>query len=149
MAAIRGRTEKARLLIDAGAQVNQRKEIDAQETPLMESAFVGRPEIVQLLLDNGADPMMRDTINNRTPREIAQNVVDGPDPSVFHALKGFGAVDFGLAFDYDDMGLPPVQLARLRHLMAHFDVAKTYVSNMQKLAVSGDHAEVIRILTNC
>src|SRR5262245_44587637 len=42
MAAARGHVEKARLLLDAGAEVDQRKEIDAGETPLMEAAYFGR-----------------------------------------------------------------------------------------------------------
>lgn len=67
MAAARGHVKKARLLLDAGADVNRRKKIDASETPLMEAAFTGEPSAVVLLLDHGADPLMRDTINNRTP----------------------------------------------------------------------------------
>jgi len=74
-------------LIDAGADVNRRKEIDASETPLMEAAFTGQPSTVRRLLAHGADPSMRDTINKRTPLEIAEAAAKGPDPDVVNYLR--------------------------------------------------------------
>lgn len=146
MAAARGRAEKAQLLIDAGANVNQRKEIDAEETPLMEAAFTGQAETVQLLLDNGADASMRDTIQKRTPLGIAQYAAAGPDPDVYRFLK-----EENIQIDgdevFDDMDLPPDQLAMMKRIMANLDMAESYIQNSKEIAESGNHAEVIRILT--
>jgi uncharacterized protein len=53
-----GFTEIARLLIDAGAEVNW---IDREGvTPLILAALKGHPEITQLLLDHGADKTVVD-----------------------------------------------------------------------------------------
>ena len=43
-------SRKARLLIEAGAEVDWRKNIDGEETPLMEAGWLGRAELVRLLL---------------------------------------------------------------------------------------------------
>jgi ankyrin repeat protein len=51
----------ARLLLDAGAPVNARQGAgDLGFTPLMEAAFNGQTEMVDLLLERGADTTMRD-----------------------------------------------------------------------------------------
>lgn len=145
MAAARGQVEKARLLIDAGADVNRRTEIDASETPLMEAAFTGQPSTVRLLLEHGADPAMRDTINNRTPLEIAQNAAKGPDPDVVNYLKAENIqIDVGEL--YGDMDLPADQLEMMKQAMEDVDMTQTYVDNANELVKTGNHAEVIRIL---
>ena len=146
MAAARGDVAKAKLLIDAGAQVNQRTKIDAEETPLMEAAFLGQPETVQLLLDHGADASMRDVIHNRTPLEIAQAAADGPDPNVYNFLK-----EENIQIDVDELfaetDLTPEQLAMLKQSLDDLDMAENYVQNSKEIAATGNHAEVIRILT--
>ena len=146
MAAARGHAEKAKLLIAAGSDVNQRKDIDAHETPLLEAAFMGQPETVKLLLENGADASLRDVINNRTPLETAKYAAAGPDPEVYKLLKQENMqIDTGDIFD--DMDLPPDQLKMLKEEMGKVDMAESYLQNSPEIAESGNHAEVIRILT--
>lgn len=146
MAAVRGYVEKARLLIQAGADVNRRKEIDASETPLMEAAFTGQPSTLLLLLEHGADPSMRDTINNRTPLEIAQDVVKGPDPNVVDYLRGEN-IQIDVDELFGDMDLPAEQLEMMKQAMKDVDMTQSYIDNSNELVKKGHHAEVIRILT--
>src|SRR4051794_2661725 len=87
MAAASGQVDKARLLIEAGARVNQQTEIDGGDTPLMEAARSGHARMVQLLLDHGADPSIRNWISERTALEEAAYVASGPDPDVYRYLK--------------------------------------------------------------
>ena len=146
MAAARGHAEKAQLLIDAGANVNQRTEIDGEETPLMEAAFSGQAETVQVLLGNGADASMRDSIQNRTPLEISQYAAAGPDPGVSKFLK-----EENIQIDVDElfgnMDLPPDQLAMMKQHLENVDMAENYIQNSKSIVELGNHAKVIRILT--
>jgi ankyrin repeat protein len=146
MAAARGHAEKAKLLIGAGADVNQRKDIDAHETPLLEAAFMGQPETVKLLLDCGADPSLRDKISNRTPLEIAKYAATGPDPDVYKILKKEN-IQIDTEDIFDDMDLPSDLLEMLREEVGKVDMAESYFQNSTEIAESGNHAEVIRILT--
>jgi ankyrin repeat protein len=146
MAAARGHAEKAKLLIAAGADVNQRKDIDAHETPLLEAAFMGQPETVKLLLDSGANASLRDIINNRTPLETAKYVAAGPDPEVYKLLKKEN-MQIDTEDIFDDMDLPSDQLKILREEVSKVDMAESYFQNSTEIVESGNHAEVIRILT--
>jgi hypothetical protein len=67
-AALFGKTEAARLLIDAGADLNLQN--NDGSTPLHTAAFFCRPDIVKLLLDKGADK----TIKNKYGNTALQNV---------------------------------------------------------------------------
>ena len=64
------RTDIAELLIEAGANVNAASE--KQVTPLHEAVRVGYPEMVKLLLNNGADAQAVDH-TGRTPLEYASD----------------------------------------------------------------------------
>ena len=145
MAAARGHVAKCRLLIDAGADVNRRKEIDASETPLMEAAFCGQPETTRLLVDSGADPTMRDTIHDRTPLEIARDAANGPDPEVVEFLKKEN-IQIDVDDMFADMDLPKEQLEQMKSMMGNIDMTQNYLDNSTELAESGDHASVIQIL---
>lgn len=145
MAAARGHVKKCRLLIDAGADVNKRKEIDASETPLMEAAFSGQPETTKLLLEFGADPFMRDTINNRTPIEIAKDAANGPDPEVVEFLEKEN-IQIDVDDMFADMDLPEDQLEQMKSMMGNIDMAQSYIDNSTNLAETGDHATVVEIL---
>lgn len=146
MAAARGYAEKARLLIGAGAEVNRRTEIDASETPLMEAASMGHPEVVRLLLEHGADPTMRDTVHGRTPLASATYMSKGPDPDVVAYLKRENIrIDVDQLFG--NMDLPPEQLEVIKNAVKETDLAENYINNATELARTGNHAEVIRILT--
>ncbi len=145
MAAARGHEVKCRLLINAGADVNRRKEIDASETPLMEAAFTGQPETTRLLLEFGADPNMRDTINNRTPIEIARDAANGANPEVVKFLK-----KENIQVDVDDMfaerDLPQDQLEQINSMVGNIDMTQNYIDNSTEMAKTGDPAAVIEIL---
>lgn len=145
MAAARGHVKKCRLLIDAGADVNRRTEIDASETPLMEAAFSGQPETTKVLLEFGADPSMRDTINNRTPIEIAKDAANGPDPEVVEFLKKEN-IQIDVDDMFADMDLPEDQLEQIKSMMGNIDMAQSYIDNSTNLAETGDHAAVVEIL---
>ena len=145
MAAARGHVKKCRLLIDAGADVNKRKEIDASETPLMEAAFTGQPETTILLLESGADPTMRDAINNRTPIEIAKSAASGPDPEVVEFLKKEN-IQIDVDEMFADMDLPKEQLEQMKSMVGEIDMTQHYIDNSTELAKTGDHAAVIQIL---
>jgi len=145
MAAAWGRVEKARLLIDAGADVNRRTEIDAGETPLMEAAHGGHPETVRLLLERGADPTLRDMIHDRTPAQIAEYVAKGADPAVLEFLK---TVDFSVGHEplLEGVDLPPDRLETLRVELKNLDMVEAYREAADRTARDGDHAGVIRVL---
>ena len=65
-AALFGKTEAARILIDAGADLNMTN--NDGSTALLTSAFFCRPEIVKMLLDKGADKTIRNKYGS-TPYE--------------------------------------------------------------------------------
>ena len=146
MAANRGHVEKARLLIDAGADVNCRTEIDALETPLMEAASRGQPGTARLLLEHGADPSMRDTMNNRTPLEIARYAARGPDPDVVKLLKEEN-IQIDADEVLDDVDLPTDQLERVKQHIEEVDMTQSYIDACNECVEAGNHAEVIRMLT--
>lgn len=146
MAAARGHVKKARLLMESGADVNRRIEIDGEETPLMEAAHSGHPSTVRLLLDHGADPTMRDTMNERTPLEIAENISQGPDPGVIAVLRSEN-IQIDLDDMFGDMDLEPDQLEVIKQSMKDFDMTQNYIDNSNEIVRRGNHAEVIRILT--
>ena len=111
----------------------------------MEAAFCGQPETTKLLLDAGADPAMRDTIQNRTPIEIARDAANGPNPIVVEFLK-----EENIQIDVDemfaDMDLPKDQLEQMKSMVGKIDMTQNYIDNSTNLAESGDHAAVIQIL---
>jgi ankyrin repeat protein len=64
-----GDVRAARLLIDAGADVNTK--VEDGETALHRAVANQRKEIIRLLLDSGASKSERDD-DGRTPKELAQ-----------------------------------------------------------------------------
>jgi ankyrin repeat protein len=95
-AATFGRTEAARALIDAGADVDQRN--NDGSTALITAAFMCRTEIVEALLAAGADKSISNNAGS-----TALDVVTVP----FEAIQGIydylGAVlgPYGLKLDYE------------------------------------------------
>ena len=119
MSACRGLEDKVKVLIDHGAQVNRRKDIDGHETPLMEAAFGGHPKVVTLLLEHGADPNLQD-IMDETALDIARKMAKGADPVVVETLQD---EDLKVDFDelYADTDMSPEELANLKAIMADYD----------------------------
>jgi ankyrin repeat protein len=150
MAAARGDVEKARVLLDAGARVDQRSEIDGCETPLMQAAAQGRAETVRLLLEHGADPSMRDTVMQRTALDVARNHAKGADPDVYaHLQSDENRIDIDAMLAAVPEGiLSPEDIERIRWDMKDFDAAETYRDAADKTALEGDFPETIRLLAD-
>jgi ankyrin repeat protein len=60
-AALFGKTEEAKLLLEAGADIDFQN--NDGSTALLTAAFFGRPEIVKLLLEKGADKSIKNKYN--------------------------------------------------------------------------------------
>lgn len=90
-----GKTDIAKLLIDAGANINFIN--NDGSTPLHTAAFFCRPAIVQMLLQKNADK----TIKNKYGQTACQ-IVSGPFPAVKGVYDGIGKMlaPMGLVLDY-------------------------------------------------
>lgn len=94
-ASLFGNTTAAKLLINAGASVNQTN--NEGSTALHTAAFFCRPEIVQLLLDKGADKNVRNNYGSTALESVA-----GPykDLEGVYKMMGEQFVPMGLTLDY-------------------------------------------------
>jgi uncharacterized protein len=94
-AALFGKTEQARILIDAGADINFQN--NDGSTALHTAAFFCRPEIVRLLLDKGADK----TILNKFGGTAYQGVA-GPfaESKQIYDMLAKALSPMGLKLDY-------------------------------------------------
>jgi len=95
-AAVFGKTEIAKLLIEAGAALNAQN--NEGSTPLITAAFFARTEIVKTLLANGADKAIRNKEGS-----TALDSVAGSFESVKPIYDYFGSTfaSIGLVLDYD------------------------------------------------
>ncbi len=95
-ASLFGRTEMAKMLIDAGADLNFRN--NDGSTALHTAAFFCRPGIVTMLLQKGADK----TVKNKYGSTAYESVV-GPyaDVKGFYESIGKMLEPMGLKLDYD------------------------------------------------
>lgn len=93
-AAVFGKTEEAKILIDAGADINFQN--NDGSTALLSAAFFCRPEIVKMLLDKGADK----TITNKYGATAYQTVA-GPfaDSKPAYDMMGKMLEPMGLKLD--------------------------------------------------
>lgn len=80
-AALKGHLEIARFLLDAGADINIRK--DTGSTALMCAAFFGHAEVVRLLLEKGADKALR----NRQGKSAEDYARDRNETGVLALLR--------------------------------------------------------------
>jgi hypothetical protein len=78
----------AAYLIEAGANVNQ---VAAGQTPVMIAADAGNPELVQLLLENGADPNLQPGFSIVESARTKQQEVQQSYDQVIDLLTGAGA----------------------------------------------------------
>ena len=94
-ACVFGKPEAAKILIDAGADLNFQN--NDGSTPLLTASFFCRPEIVKMLLDKGADK----TIKNKYG-QTAHDSVAGPFSQVKDVYDMMGKVlgPMGLKLDY-------------------------------------------------
>ena len=94
-AAVFGKTEMARLLLDAGADINFQN--NDGSTALISAAFFGRPEIVQMLLEKDADK----TIKNKYETTALDNVsAPFADVKDVYDVMGNALAPMGLSLDY-------------------------------------------------
>ncbi len=94
-AAVFGKPKAAKLLIDAGADLNFQN--NDGSTALISAAYFCRPEIVKMLLDKGADK----TITNKYGATARQSI-DFPfaDAKPGYDMMGEMLKPMGLTFDY-------------------------------------------------
>lgn len=94
-AAVFGKTEEAKILIDAGADINFQN--NDGSTALLSAAFFCRPEIVKMLLDKGADR----TVKNKYGATAYQTVA-GPfaESKPAYDMMGQMLAPMGLKLDY-------------------------------------------------
>lgn len=97
-AALFGKTEEARILLDAGADINFQNNDGA--TALHVAAFFCRPEIVQLLLEKGADKNIRNKFGATAYESVA-----GPFAEAKNVYDMIGKVlePMGLKLDYAEL----------------------------------------------
>ena len=94
-ASVFGKTEMAKLLIEAGADLNSQN-MDGS-TALITAAFFCRPQIVQMLLEKGADKTLKNNYN-----QTAYDSVSGSFASTKPAYEGLGKMlePMGLKLDF-------------------------------------------------
>ncbi|MDX2048100.1 MAG: ankyrin repeat domain-containing protein [Chitinophagaceae bacterium] len=90
-----GKTEMAKALIDAGADLDFRNK--EASTALITASFFCRPAIVRMLLDKGADKTIKNVYG-----QTAYEAVAGPFTDVKNAYDGLGKMlePMGLKLDY-------------------------------------------------
>ncbi len=94
-AAVFGKTEMAKILIDAGADLNfQNKD---GSTALHTAAFFCRPEIVKMLLDKHADKTIKNSFNSTAYESV---IVPFKDVKGAYDMMGNVLSPMGLKLDY-------------------------------------------------
>lgn len=68
------RLEAVQVLVNAGADINALTISDGEWTPLMEACTAGSIQIVEFLLEHGADPMIVNSYEGGTARDIADRL---------------------------------------------------------------------------
>ena len=71
MAAFAGNVPNARLLLDRGADVNERAKTRFRNTPLLVAMLTGEYDVAKLLLDRGADVLVRQSLGFTAMHEAA------------------------------------------------------------------------------
>jgi len=94
-AALFGKTDIAKILIDAGADINFQN--NEGSTPLHTAAFFCRPEIVKILVDKNADRTIRNKYNATAYESVAGPYSDlKPTYEMMQQMLG----PLGLTLDY-------------------------------------------------
>jgi hypothetical protein len=96
-AAVFGKTEVARALIKAGADVNLQN--NEGSTALHSAAFLCRKEIVEMLLDNGVDKEIRNNVGSSALESVSAPFEDVK--FIYDIFsKDLGPLGFKLDYDY-------------------------------------------------
>jgi len=95
-AAVFGKTEIAKLLIEAGALLNAQN--NEGSTALISAAFFCRPEIVKMLLARNADKTIKNKYGS-TAYETVKSSFEEAKP--FYDMLGSALAPMGLKFDYE------------------------------------------------
>jgi ankyrin repeat protein len=94
-AAVFGKTEAAKLLVDAGADIDFQN--NDGSTALHSAAFFCRPEIVQMLLDKGADKTIKNKFGATPYETVAGSFADAKSS---YDMIGKMLEPMGLKLDY-------------------------------------------------
>ena len=94
-AAVFGKPEMARVLIDAGADINFQN--NDGSTALHTAAFFCRPEIVQMLLDKGVDKTIKNKFGSTALESV---VIPFNDVKPAYDMMGKMLAPMGLKLDY-------------------------------------------------
>ena len=107
-AAVFGRTDLAKILIDAGADLDFRN--NDGSTPLISAAFFGRPEIVQLLLDAGADKSIRNKYGATAYESV---ITPFNEVKSTYDMMGKALAPMGLTLDYSYLETVRPEIAKM------------------------------------
>ena len=124
-----------RTLIEKGANVNQ---IANGVSPLHWAAAIGEKEILQILLENGADPNVR---AQKTKRGTLDEAEEGRTPLHFAALQGHAEIVEMLVGRGAEVG------ARDRWGSTALDLAKRKLPNASELELA-NYERTVRLLEN-
>lgn len=94
-ASLFGKTEMARTLIDAGADINFQN--NDGSTALLTASFFCRPEIVKLLLEKGADKTIKNKFSSTAYESVAAPFADVKNT---YDMMGKMLAPMGLKLDY-------------------------------------------------
>lgn len=95
-ASLFGKTEAARLLIEAGADLNLKNKDGS--TALITSAFFCRPEIVKMLLQKGADKTIKNNYGSTAYQSVATPFSEAKP---VYEMMVQALAPMGLKLDYD------------------------------------------------
>jgi hypothetical protein len=107
-ASLFGKTEIAKLLIDAGAKLNIQN--NEGSTALITAAFFCKPEIVKMLLAKKADKTIKNKYGN-----TALETVSAPfqDAKPIYDIMGSSLAPLGVKFDYEYLKKTRPQIAAM------------------------------------
>jgi hypothetical protein len=104
-ACVFGKTEMAKILIDAGVDLNFKN--NDGSTPLHTAAFFCRPEIVKMLLDKGADKTIKNSFG-ATPYESVAGPYSDVKNSYVMMEKVLGPMGLKLDYAYIEKTRPEI-----------------------------------------